>query len=243
MANDGKRRVETGEECKECIYCACMIPKRAKLCFECDRFQTPRRFLQTGDAVLSLLVALVSVCAVGIPPLLKSLSKEESAVTVEAHAIRGTSVQVVKGTTAHGHQYFGKSRFLLCADLIISNTGTKPGFVKQCTLTLEATNGRRIAAIALELGKGPGVIVPSVSLQEVTGTASTEGGIENSPFPGSFEKYEPGASTFREDYHEIEFTRAVVTATIVEYGGARRQVDSQIDSPRLRFEIEVDRDP
>ena len=65
--------------------CLCMEPMRAGAtkCTSCGTFQNWRRHLNLSTAVLSLLVALVSVSALAVPLLIDAFEEQRSKVSVE----------------------------------------------------------------------------------------------------------------------------------------------------------------
>jgi hypothetical protein len=67
---------------KNCKSCAGQIPKHAAKCQHCGSFQNWRRHLDFGNTFLALLVALISVTGSTIPIVQKTLTPDDSKVSV-----------------------------------------------------------------------------------------------------------------------------------------------------------------
>lgn len=82
----------TNEAGSLCLTCCKPIHPKAKKCSECDSYQDWRRHLSMGSSVLALLVALVSVLALGAPLIKAALTPEDSNLRILFQGIRNNQL-------------------------------------------------------------------------------------------------------------------------------------------------------
>lgn len=80
---------------RPCILCCEQIPSGAKICTKCDAYQDWRRFFGVSGTILTLLVALVSVLAIGGPAVRNALTPNRSDVRCSLLAWTASGVTLV----------------------------------------------------------------------------------------------------------------------------------------------------
>ena len=122
-----------------CIACKALLRFGAKKCPECGSFQGRRRHLRFGGTVLSLLVALVSVTALGIPIVVSVFTVVDSEIEVEVLDLTLRVNQLGFGRRA------GSEREVIDAvieiDVIYSNYGEVGGYVDRVRLATWSGEG------------------------------------------------------------------------------------------------------
>lgn len=100
-----------GDVVRPCRQCMLPVPVGARLCSHCNSYQDWRGFLAVSNAVLALLVALVSVSSLALPAIVAAGRSHRSQVTVSSPV-------------------FEKEDVLLVA----TNVGDRPGIVRRAEL-------------------------------------------------------------------------------------------------------------
>lgn len=109
--------MNNGENCK-CIGCDEKISCNAKVCPNCGTFQNWRRHLNLGSAIISLLVAFLSLIVVLISQV-QNIKTPDSELTAFIINVVGP----VKYGDGTDHARF---------EVYASNSGDRPGFIKSC---------------------------------------------------------------------------------------------------------------
>ena len=115
--------MDVKEQTALCRVCKEDIRRGAMKCIHCDSFQDWRRYATLSSTVLSLLVALVSVLALGVPLLASSLKSENADVIVS----------IINAKPDH-LRYGTEILETLNLTLFVTNGGKTPGAIKSISL-------------------------------------------------------------------------------------------------------------
>ena len=125
-----KRLSQDATKTTQCLACRETIREGATVCIKCNARQDWRRHLNFSSTILSLLIAFLSVLSIGVPSLLKSLEPLEASISASLLLAEPSRNSLGSG--------FVKT---FAVTLFFTNSGLKPGAIKNLTLRNLESNG------------------------------------------------------------------------------------------------------
>lgn len=129
---------------KKCLVCKKNIEDGATKCVYCGSHQNWKRHLALSTTVLSLFVALASVLAVGIPPIIKTLHREKSVIRGKLLNIGPLAFEESDVITlSDGSIYVPKDpnpTYNLRVEIFLTNLGDRAGHLKVGHVRLKFTD-------------------------------------------------------------------------------------------------------
>lgn len=115
----GTQETSVTADTAQCVVCRQPIPTGARKCTTCGSFQSWIRYLTFSNSVLSLLIALLSVSALGIPVIVNALKAPDAFV-------RGTVLDAYMMTVPIAD---GSRIQALFIQVYVTNAGKRTGVI------------------------------------------------------------------------------------------------------------------
>ena len=112
-----------------CKVCNLPISKRATKCPECSSFQNWRRYLNTSESFLALLVALASVLAFAIPVFSEAIKPNKSVLRLSKPLVESAYLELVEERKQENVSPKDKVVVVIRIPIQVSNGGKRPGHI------------------------------------------------------------------------------------------------------------------